>query len=264
MKKHFYTDGVHTIKLEEGAQIPAGFYPGRTFQCKPWNKGLTKQDPRVRANTEKCHQTRRIKNNYRSWNKGLTKITNQSLKVVAQKVSVARKGKSSWNKGIPATQDRKQKQSQAMKQRARERTQEQIDEMNRKSRITKAKNNSFHTSKIEDTFYTTFVEKYGFENVIRQYQDERYPFSCDFYIKSEDLFIEINYSWTHGAHPFDANSMTDQIKALTLLLKAKGSRYYQNAYNAWVKRDVKKLTTLRQNNLNFMLIYPKDVIITNK
>lgn len=30
--KHFYTDGVVTIKLEDGQPIPDGFKPGRTFK----------------------------------------------------------------------------------------------------------------------------------------------------------------------------------------------------------------------------------------
>ena len=30
---------------------------------------------------------------------------------------------------------------------------------------------------------------------------DRYPFACDFYISSLDLFIECNYHWTHGGKP---------------------------------------------------------------
>ena len=36
-----YTDGVKTILLFPGQEIPDGFRPGRTINTNPWNKGLT-------------------------------------------------------------------------------------------------------------------------------------------------------------------------------------------------------------------------------
>lgn len=72
--KHFYTDGIKTIKLNDGDTIPEGFHKGRTFNVNTWNKGLTKEDSRVAKNMEKCHKTRRERNNYNSWNKGLNRI----------------------------------------------------------------------------------------------------------------------------------------------------------------------------------------------
>ena len=38
----------------------------------------------------------------------------------------------------------------------------------------------------------------GNEDIIRQYKSDLYPFACDFYIPSLDLYIECNYHWTHG------------------------------------------------------------------
>lgn len=68
---------------------------------------------------------------------------------------------------------------------------------------------------------------YGSDNVISQYQDKRYrnpktgvPFNCDFYIPSEDLFIELNYTWFHGAHPFDIDNSDDFNKLTELQYKA--------------------------------------------
>lgn len=74
---------------------------------------------------------------------------------------------------------------------------------------TKLKNKTFNTSKIEELYYKQFCDIFGEENILRQYKEERYPFNCDFYIKSQDLFIEINYYWTHGPHPFDCSSEED-------------------------------------------------------
>jgi len=32
---------------------------------------------------------------------------------------------------------------------------------------------------------------------------------CDFYIPSEDLFIELNRHWSHGGHFYDPNNIED-------------------------------------------------------
>ena len=63
---------------------------------------------------------------------------------------------------------------------------------------TKKRAHSFKKSKKEDLYYNYLCNIYGSDDVVRQYSDDRYPFSCDFYIKSKDLFIECNFHWTHG------------------------------------------------------------------
>ena len=65
-------------------------------------------------------------------------------------------------------------------------------ELQEKTNKTKKLNHSFNSSKIETIYKNKLIEKFGIEDVIYQYMDERYPFNCDFYIKSLDLFIEIN------------------------------------------------------------------------
>lgn len=233
--KKFYTDGVKTIKLTPGDLIPEGYYLGRTFNKNPWNKGLTKNDPRVRLNCEKCHQTRREKNNYHSWNKGLTKNTHTSLAKVSEAVSKARKEH-------PYTED-------------------QLDQMCKNIYKTKKKNNTFHTSKPEEEYYQYLLSIYPETDIIRHYRDDRYPFNCDFYIKSEDLFIELNYTWCHDNHPYDPNNPADAAKLAKKLKKAETSNYHRWAIKVWTESDVLKLKTLRENKLNFQIIYPKGLVI---
>lgn len=67
-----------------------------------------------------------------------------------------------------------------------------LKESKKKEYITKKQNNSFNKSKPEEYFYNYLLHKYSKEDIVRQYRDERYPFACDFYIKSQDLFIELN------------------------------------------------------------------------
>ena len=113
---------------------------------------------------------------------------------------------------------------------------------------TKRKNNTFNTSKIEELSYILLKEKY--EDVIRQYKSELYPFVCDFYIPSLNLYIECNYHWTHGDHPYNENNKEDQI--LLEKWKTKNTKYYKGAIYTWTIRDVNKRNIAKQNNLNYI------------
>ena len=73
----------------------------------------------------------------------------------------------------------------------------QAKEIQQKAHETKKKNESYGKSKEEDYVYSVLVNIYGKDNVERQYKSESYPFVCDFYIISEDLYIEYNVIWTH-------------------------------------------------------------------
>lgn len=121
--------------------------------------------------------------------------------------------------------------------------------------VTKKKNKTFNTSKKEQVIYDELCKKYGSDDVLTQYWDSRYPFRCDFYIKSLDLFIELNAHWTHGDHPFNSSNEEDQQKLSLWQEKAKTSKFFNNAIETWTKRDPKKLNYLISNKLNFILMY---------
>lgn len=233
--KKFYTNGIKTIKLNPEDEIPKGYHLGRTFKVNTWNKGLTKDDPRVKKNTHNCYLTRKAKNNYQSWNKGLSKETNSSLKRVSDKLS-------KYRLENPLTED-------------------QIRSMCDNIYKTKKKNKSFNTSKPETDYYNYLKTIYDENDIIRQYRDERYPYNCDFYIKSEDLFIELNYTWCHGGHPYNEANEKDKQELIRRLNKSKTSNYYKWSIDVWTKSDVLKLKTFRDNNLNFKIIYPNGLII---
>lgn len=103
--------------------------------------------------------------------------------------------------------------------------------------------------------YHDLCLQYGKENVLHPYRDERYPFNCDFYIISEDLFIEYNGTWTHGGHPFDPMDLDDIYKLEQWEEKAKTSPYYKNAIYTWTDLDVRKQKIAKENNLNYIVIY---------
>ena len=121
------------------------------------------------------------------------------------------------------------------------------DEMQKHRYSIMSKNNTFNTSKEEDEVYE-FLSQYI--DVTRQFNgSSKYPFCCDFYIEDLDMFIECNFHWTHGGHPFDPSSIKDQVKLEQW--KAKQTKYYNNAINVWTKRDVEKRNKAKEENLDY-------------
>ena len=121
---------------------------------------------------------------------------------------------------------------------------------------TMKNNHSYNTSKKEEIVYNCLVNKFGSNNIVRQYKSKEYPFACDFYIKPIDLYIEYNGTWTHGKEPFDKNN----IEHLTLLdkWKNKNTKYYKSAIKTWTIKDVQKLKTFQKHNLNYKIFYTID------
>ena len=79
-----------------------------------------------------------------------------------------------------------------------------------------SKNMPTSHSKAELRCYELLKTK--FIDAINTYKDERYPFNCDFYIPSKDLFIELNLFWMHGKEPFDKNNK-EHLKRLNDIYK---------------------------------------------
>ena len=131
---------------------------------------------------------------------------------------------------------------------------------------TKQKNHSFNSSKQEDLFYEELLKIFNKEDVFKQYNtkkyenSDRYPFACDFYIKSLDLFIELNLMWTHGNHRFNENNQEDINILTTWREQAKTSEFYKNAIDVWTIRDIKKFEIAEKNNLNYVTLYNKEDI----
>ena len=286
MKKVYYTNGITSIKIHPDEIPPEGFWRGRTFNVNTWNKGKTKEDdPRIAANVANMAKTRKENGSYENpWNKGLTKETDSRLQVVSDKVSVAMQGKEPWNKGVPATEEQKQKQSVAMKGTTpynKGLTKENCDSLlsasnklkghkcyvtdwssaKQKEYETKKRNNSFNTSKPEEEYYSELLKIYTPDDIVRQYRDKRYPFNCDFYIKSKDLFIELQYSWCHNVKPFDDNDLNCVTELNSWIEKSKTSDYYKYAIYIWTDLDVRKLKTARESKLNFMFVYPNNLVV---
>lgn len=161
--------------------------------------------------------------------------------------STFKKGNIPWNKGKKGVQHWTEGQSE-------------------KYINTKRKNGTLGKFKtlIEKEVEKDLINKYGEEHVYYQYKSDKYPFMCDFYVDTEDLYVEVNHYWTHGPHPFDKNN-PDDLKLLKSW-KSKSAAYdcenqYDIAIRVWTCDDTHKLNVAKENNLNYITIYPNNLII---
>ena len=126
-----------------------------------------------------------------------------------------------------------------------------------KVRDSKLKNGTWNSSEPEEIMYKLLCDRFGADAIKRQYHDDRYLFSCDFYVQSYDLFIELNASWTHGGHWFDLNSIEDCNKLYKW--HNKNSAFYEVAIKTWSFRDLIKLNTALSNNINYCVFWDNDL-----
>lgn len=132
------------------------------------------------------------------------------------------------------------------------------NEIQEKIYNTKLLNNSFNISYQEDVCFNLLKEKYS--DCIRQYKSDLYPYNCDFYIPSLNLYIEYNGSHYHHYHPFDINDDNDINELNRLKEKANNSNahknckksQYDNIIYTWTILDLKKRNIAQQNNLNYI------------
>lgn len=131
---------------------------------------------------------------------------------------------------------------------------------------TKRKNKTFTSSKIEEKCYKWLCDEYGESNIIRQYVDDRYKnpnnnhlYHCDFYIKSFDIFIEIQASWVHGFHPYDEKNPDDVLRMNELNIKSKYKNSYKIALDTWTITDILKRNESVKFNLKYVEIFDSNI-----
>ena len=123
---------------------------------------------------------------------------------------------------------------------------------------TMHKNGTLNSSKIENESYQLLKQKYP--DTIHHFKDkERYPFVCDFYIPSLDLFIECQYGQFHNGRPY--LGINEDLNELELLRQKSEKRKqetgkpktrYDAVIDTWVNRDPMKRKIAKENNLNYI------------
>lgn len=128
------------------------------------------------------------------------------------------------------------------------------DEIQQKRDSTKRKNKTFGTSIPEEKSYQLLLKKFNKNDIIRQYKEDRYPYNCDFYIISLDLFIECNYFWTHQGHYFK-NDDNDKKILNELIKKSQTHKFYKTVISTWIESDLNKKNIAEKNNLNYKVFW---------
>lgn len=123
--------------------------------------------------------------------------------------------------------------------------------------LTKAEHGTFSSSKPELVLYQMLCDFFGDLNVKRNYCSDVYPYACDFYVVSRDMFIELNASWTHGGHWYDPGDEAD-ISRRDLWV-SRGTKYYLNAVHVWTVADVNKRLCAERNCLNYVVFWDSDL-----
>lgn len=294
MKRIYYTNGINEKRLLPNEPIPDGWYKGRvkspvtTKDCIWINNGISAKFISINSpipegwkkgrllshlNIEKSSETRRNKQ-YKHYTDGVNDFIFSKDDIIPKNLYPGRppmtdeckKKLSKSHLGKCHSEETKKKISDHSNNNRKKAFQTIINtygnldnyykKLHDKSNESKRSNNTFNSSKPEIEMYKVLCEKYGKNNILRNYKDSRrYPFYCDFYIKSLDKFIELNLHWTHGSQPY-VESDDFCIKQLkNWQEKSKTSQFYKNAIETWTVRDVEKQRIAKENHLNYEVIY---------
>ena len=128
---------------------------------------------------------------------------------------------------------------------------------------SRRRNNTLNSSIPEEMLHLLLINKFGEDDVVRnKIIDSRYPYHVDFYIKSRDLFIELNGDRCHNTHWFDKDCERDvqilkawQENADRLEAKNGKPSRYEKYIKTWSVTDVAKRESARNANLNYLVFW---------
>lgn len=108
--------------------------------------------------------------------------------------------------------------------------------------------------------FKQLVDKFGPDDVFCQYgihpHDARYPYNCDLYVKSLDLFIELNFYFVHGRHWFDENDHDDLLRLQHLQESDKLKN--KKAAKVWTVEDVAKRKKAAESGIKYLVFWYKN------
>lgn len=128
---------------------------------------------------------------------------------------------------------------------------------------SRKKNNTMNTSLPETTMHRMLIDIFGEHDVCyNEIIDDRYPYHVDFYIRSRDLFIELNGDISHGGHWFDENNVSDRHKLESYVnnmecIESETGRAskYRAMIKTWTIKDPEKRHMAQLNRLNYLVFW---------
>lgn len=290
---HWYNNGKEEVNSRE---CPQGFVAGR---LKPSSE--TRAKMKESSWTHKATKEELQKRNNKI-SKTIQSRTEEEKREYSKKISTTRKGKGlgktpwskgkhlkAWNVGIPMSEEQKEKLRQTYKNLPQEEKRRRsaligsvhkgkmpwnkglsyclkpnvVKAMKELENETKRRNGSYLRTKVEERVYDALSEYFDSRLIDRQHHDERYPFDCDFYLPSLDIYVEINGNWTHGWKPFDKGDAKCLEQLNKWEKKAQSSDYYKNAIYTWTDLDMRKRSIAKNNHLRYISIYPNKSLEEN-
>lgn len=148
----------------------------------------------------------------------------------------------------------------------------QLPEIRDKIFESRRKNHTLNTSVPEQVLHKMLVDYFGEDDVMSNViVDNRYPYHVDFYIKSLDLFIELNGDICHNNHWFDnANPRDLQIlqswrENAERIEKSTGkTSKYTKYIKTWTQTDIEKREAARKNKLHYLVFWDGSCRCKNK
>jgi hypothetical protein len=131
-----------------------------------------------------------------------------------------------------------------------------VKQKQEKEHITKKKNGTEGVSIKEDKLFNILLTK--FPDVKRQYRTDVYPYPCDFYIPSLDLYIEYQGEPGHGTEPYIGTpeqvklANTWMQKSTEINWKGQKKTRYLTMYKRWTITDPNKRKIVKDNHLKWI------------
>ena len=125
---------------------------------------------------------------------------------------------------------------------------------------------SMFASDAERIVFQYLVDKFGKQDVYYQYgvhpYDARYPYPCDFYIKSLDLFIELNVHYSHGSHWYDESNPDDRLRVKNLLETNNVKNV--KSVKTWHDIDIEKRNVARLSGIKYLVFWDGQYLYCSK
>lgn len=120
-------------------------------------------------------------------------------------------------------------------------------------------------NKKEEKIVLKWVREIFPDTLYNKQVDSRYPFACDYFVPSKDLFIEYQgFTLSHGIKPYSKYEESEKVNSLKLKCNTtigKIKKIYKNALNVYTRTDPRRRKEARENNLNFLEIWRSDYLL---
>jgi len=107
----------------------------------------------------------------------------------------------------------------------------------------------------ENLVFMVLRDHFGTDDIVPQYSDDRYPYKCDFYIKSQDMFIEVNSFTGHYTRFYDKDDEECQQQLEKWARQSSDNHLCLSYIEEWTSSDVIKIRTALASGINYTVFW---------